>query len=117
MREEVAEGLVRDELFLQASSIDCELHGKGGLGLSRVPVEEGEVLGGDRGKEEIVGGVDVVLDFGHGELAHAEEGGARGDFVAEGTADLGEGEGMWLLLKSRSREKLRKWPRAVSRRR
>jgi hypothetical protein len=41
----------------------------------------------------LVGGVDKVLDLRLGELAHAQQAGARADLVPVAVADLGGGEG------------------------
>lgn len=58
-------------------------------------VEEGELDGADfvEAWMGFVRWVDVVLDFGHGEFADAEETCAWRDLVTEGATDLGRGEG------------------------
>lgn len=58
-------------------------------------IEEGKLDGADFVEAWVgfVRWVDIVLDFGHSELADAKETCAWRDLVTEGAADLGRGEG------------------------
>ncbi|KAF3806253.1 putative glycine--tRNA ligase [Colletotrichum gloeosporioides] len=93
--EEVAEGLVVDDLVLDGVANLHLAH----VGLARelgVAVEQGEldVLDLDEAGVLLAAlGVDKVLNLGHEELADSQQATSRGNLVSVGAADGGGGEG------------------------
>jgi len=88
--EEIPERFVCDDALVDGVA-DGHLGDLRAAADLHVPIEEAEDDIADFVEPGValVSGIDKVLDFAHGELAHAEEACAWGDFVAEGAADLG----------------------------